>query len=76
MDFDLSKYQIYFVVCGEKGGFWDKNSDLCCDDKKKEKKRRFLMTEKLDMFLLLKKNEKDFFKKRVSLTIWIYAVMN
>ena len=37
--------------------------------KKKKKKRRFLMTEKLDLFLLLKKNEKDFFKKRVSLTI-------
>ena len=33
--------------------FGDKNSDLCCDDKKK--KRRFLMTEKLDLFLLLKK---------------------
>ena len=47
--------------------FGDKNSDLCCDDKKK--KKRFLMTEKLDLFLLLKKNEKDFFKKRVSLTI-------
>ena len=40
--------------------FGDKNSDLCCDDKKK-KKKRFLMTEKLDLFLLLKKNEKDFF---------------
>ena len=46
--------------------FGDKNSDLCCDDKKK---KRFLMTEKLDLFLLLKKNEKYFFKKRVSLTI-------
>ena len=42
--------------------FGDKNSDLCCDDKKK-KKKRFLMTEKLDLFLLLKKNEKDFFKR-------------
>ena len=52
--------------------FGDTNSDLCHDDKKKW----FLMTEKSNLFLLLKKNEKDFFKKRVSFTIWIYAIMN
>ena len=36
--------------------FKDKNSDLCCDDKKEKKKENIF-------------DEKDFFKKRVSLTI-------
>ena len=42
--------------------FRDKNSDLYCDDNKL-KKKWFLMIEKLDLFSLLKKNEKDFFEK-------------
>ena len=29
IDFDLSKYQICFVVCRKKVFFGDKNSDLC-----------------------------------------------
>ena len=36
-DFDLSKYQICFVVFRKNVVFGDKNSDLFCDDKKKKK---------------------------------------
>ena len=49
IDFDLSKYQIYFVVFRKKMDFGDKNSNLFSDDNKKEKKT-FLMIEKSDMF--------------------------
>ena len=44
--------------------FGDKNSNMCCDDKNKNNKnknKKFLMTEKTDLFLLLKKRMKKIF---------------
>ena len=75
IDFDLSKYQICFVVF-KKMVFNDKNSNMFCSIF--FKKNDFLVVEKSDLFFLyVKKNEKDFsFKKRVSFIIWIYAIMN
>ena len=35
IDFDLSKYQICFVLCKKKVVFGDKNLDLFYDDNKK-----------------------------------------
>ena len=45
---------------------------MCCDDKnknKKNKKKNFNDRKNRSVFIVTKKNEKDFFKKRVSLTI-------
>ena len=65
-DFDLSKYQICFGVCGEKSGFWRKKVHIYVV---MIKKMIFNDRKIRSVFIVKKKNEKDFFKKRVSLTI-------
>ena len=44
---------------------------MCCDDKNKNKNKnkKFNDRKNRSVFIVTKKNEKDFFKKRVSLTI-------
>ena len=49
--------------------FGDKNSNLYCDDKKNKNKKIFNDRKNGSVFIVKKKNENDFFKKRVSLTI-------
>ena len=59
-DFDFSKYQICFGVCGEKSGFWrKKNSSLCCDDKKMIFNDRKIRS----VFIVKKKMKKIFLRK-------------
>ena len=72
--FYLSKNQICFVVFKKKVVFGDKNSDLFCDDKKKmvfnDRKNQICF------YMFKKKMKMIFFKKRVSLIVQIYAIMN